>query len=281
MTIPAARPVDRAYFLAVRIIRHFLCLGWLETHVMNKTAPTDFFRNDCSTGERTDVHIRRVIEFAEMLWSLARIDGFDKLLLQLNDPLGIEGTFAELEVGKLLMICGVHFRFVVPQGTREKDYDLEIFMPDGRSAFADTKCKIESTSISPSTIKTSLNKAREQLPPDSPGMIFLKVPDVWLKASHQWVANDQGTETISSTIRAFLRGTGRIVSVKVYGAIIHLEGPHSLQFYEAREIDNEKSRFGTEWELFKELELFGTGPNWLTLMKIVNPLPSFTHPGLL
>lgn len=281
LTIPMAKPLERAYVLACRIIGSFLGPKWLEAHVLNETAPTDFFRNDWSTDERRAVHVRRVIEFAEMLWNLARIEGFNRLLSQLNDPSGIEGTFAELEVGKLLKIHAVAFRFVIPQGALKQDYDLEILMPDGRKAFADTKCKIESTSISSKTIKTSLNKAREQLPPDFPGMVFIKVPGAWLKNPHEWVANDPGSETIANTIRAFLRSTGRIVSVKAYGTIIHLEGGHSLQFCQVREIDNEKSRFGVGWELFSEPQFSGTGPNWLDLMRIIQPLPSLTHPGLL
>ena len=93
----------------MRVIWHFLGLSWVESHVMNKAAPTDFFRNDWSTDERRDVHFRRVIDFAEMLYNLQWTEGFERLLLQLNDNLGIEGTFAELEVGKLLMIHGVAF----------------------------------------------------------------------------------------------------------------------------------------------------------------------------
>jgi hypothetical protein len=227
--------------------------------------------------------MRRVIDFAEMLYNLQSIEGYDNCVAQLNDP-QLEGTLAELEVGKLLQIHGVRFRFIVPQGVSGMDYDLEVFMPDSRSAVADTKCKIESSSTSKSTIKSQLEKARSQLPSDSPGMVFLKVPQDWMVDAQQWVENEYGNETISSAVRSFLRNTGRIVSVKVYSSIIHVyqNRPGTVGLYRVWEFNNFTSRFGGDWHIFHKIAvLHGVGPRWVSLSQIVNPLPSITHPGVL
>ena len=280
-TMPFSNPSTRAYLLAGIIVRHFLGEAWIETNIMGEKGPTEFFRNDWGTSERRDVAIRRVIEFGEMLFNLQGAPGFEKCRFQLRDNLGIEGTFAEFEVGKLLQIHGMRFRFVVPQNELGMDYDLEVIMSDGRRAFADTKCKIESTSFTASTIEASLKKARRQLPADTPGMIFLKVPETWLKTENEWTVNGRSHDIIESAILSFLRNTRRIVSVKVYATIIHLEGTNSLQFYQLKEFDNPLAQFAGDWEIFKDISLHGTGPRWVDLISVANPASNPTHTGVL
>src|SRR5262249_53264970 len=74
------------------------------------------------------------------------------------------------------------FKFVTPTGVKGKDYDVGIEYTDGREACADAKCRLEGTELRADTVKNSLNKARSNnLPPDKPGIIFVKVPQTWLE----------------------------------------------------------------------------------------------------
>jgi hypothetical protein len=46
----------------------------------------------------------------------------------------LEGTYAELDFGRMLYLNNVPFRFVVPQGTTGLDYDIEVENPNGAAA---------------------------------------------------------------------------------------------------------------------------------------------------
>jgi hypothetical protein len=276
---PPGPPLWRTYALAMRVLTYFLGIGWMETNVMNKTAPTDFLRNDWSSPERRDFHFYRVISLAEMIFNLQWVGGFDNLVDDVRTNTQLEPRFAELEVGKLLHIYGVNFRFIVPQGTKGTDYDIELCMPDGRVALVETECKIETTAISSRTMKDTLEHARKQLPKDGVGIIFVRVPGDWFKVANEWLPNKFGAETVSKAIQSFLRNTTRIVSVKAYGTAIHLEDGFGVQLSEIREFDNDRT--GGKWSIFENGPAFGTGPSWVDFISIVSPLPSFTHPTIL
>jgi hypothetical protein len=68
------------------------------------------------------------------------------------------------------------------------------------------KCKVESTDLSEGTIRNTLDAARKQLPSGEPGLIFLKIPESWVRKS------DIGT-LLPRTVNDFLRGTSRVVAV--------------------------------------------------------------------
>jgi hypothetical protein len=70
------------------------------------------------------------------------MQGLGGVLVQLEDPLAIEGTLAELDVAKLLRMHDVAFRFVVPQAASQQDYGVEILIPNGRRAFVHTNVRL-------------------------------------------------------------------------------------------------------------------------------------------
>ena len=94
----------------------------------------------------------------------------------------VEATFAEFDFARFLYIHDIVFKFVTPIGMTGKDYDFGIVYADGREACADAKCRLEGTDIRADTVRNSLNKARtNNLPPDKPGIVFVKVPQTWLE----------------------------------------------------------------------------------------------------
>jgi hypothetical protein len=88
----------------------------------------------------------------------------------------IEGTYAELDLGRMLYSYKIDFQYIKRRGVKGKDYDVEITFPDGTITCTEAKCKIESTDLRADTICTSLNRACSQLPDDRPGIAFVKVP---------------------------------------------------------------------------------------------------------
>jgi hypothetical protein len=253
-----------AYRLCVAVLRHFFGEAWFNKYVMNATAPTDFLRRDFSTTERGEKHGFLVIALAETLFNLQHIEGFDACVAQM--ALGqIESTYAELEIGKLLSAHDIGFRFVERSGHKGNDYDLEIFYPGQMTVCADTKCKIETTEISTASIKNSLRDARGQLPPNRPGIIFVKVPQNWIEEA-------TFGESLMAGAEAWLRGTKRIVSIKFYVSVLVFADNKITHLMRYKEISDFRNRFDGQrnWDLFPEHDVVGPGwngmpRNWLRL----------------
>jgi hypothetical protein len=177
----------------------------------------------------------------------------------------IEATFAEFDFGRFLYLHDIAFKFITPTGTQGKDYDVAIEYADGREACADAKCRLEGTHVRVDTLRNSLNKARSNnLPPDKPGVIFVKVPQTWLE-------REDLREEISATVWAFLRNTQRVVSVVVYATVAtELAGqPMMLLRHRFHEFPNPSHRFdGTKsWTLFRDYKVpeawGGARPRWV------------------
>ena len=252
--------VDESFSLAAAILRHYFSEEWWNRWVMPETAKSNFLRIDESDQTRLDLTALRVIDLAEVLYNLQHVPGFDECIAKMRNG-DIEGTYAELDLGRMLYLNQVPFRYVVPQKVKGLDYDVEVEYPDGVTACAEAKCSIESTELGANTIKNKLDRARQQLPPDRPGIVFVKMPPRWMDAS----------EFLKITIDAaqdFLRGTRRVVSVKFYVSPNLIEAGYLKQQHAYKEISNPNSNFesGRNWNLFRQWNLppecNGMPPHW-------------------
>jgi hypothetical protein len=209
--LPAGRTmtgVEESLSLAAAVLRHFFSEDWWNRWVMPETAKPNFLRIDESDQNRLDLTALRVIDLAEVLYNLQHVPGFDECIAKMRNG-DIEGTYAELDLGRMLYLNQVPFRYVVPRKVKGLDYDVEIEYPDGMITCAEAKCSIENTGLGANTIKNKLDRARQQLPPDRPGIVFVKMPPKWMDAG----------DFLSATLgvaQEFLRGTRRVVSVKFY-----------------------------------------------------------------
>jgi hypothetical protein len=198
--------------LASGVLRAFMNADWVEQHVISGGRKKGFLSIDESDPYRREMSFFRVMDLAEVIYNLQLVPGFDESITRMRDG-DIEGTYAELDFGRMLYLNNVPFRFVVPQGTTGFDYDIEVEYPNGVIASADAKCKIEGTDFSANTIENTLKKARKQLPDDVPGIVFVKVPP-------RWIADEKCIAATLEVARSFLRTTRRVVSVKFYSSPI-------------------------------------------------------------
>ncbi len=122
----------------------------------------------------------------------------------------------------------------------------------GQIACADTKCKLEETARSERTVVSTLEEAREQLPRDKPGMVFVSLPQQW--------AIDDGVELTNflknSTEQFLRRGTQRIVSVKYHASMIYETRGKVWPIIFVAEFHNHHHRFsqGIDWSVFSEMD---------------------------
>jgi hypothetical protein len=252
--------VEESLSLAAAILRHFFGEAWWNRWVMPETAKPNFLRIDEFDQTRLDLTALRVIDLAEVLYNLQHVPGFDDCIAKMRNG-DIEGTYAELDLGRMLYLNQVQFRYVVPQKVKGLDYDVEVEYPDGVIACAEAKCSIESTELSANTIRNKLDRARQQLPPDRPGIVFVKMPPRWMDAS-------EFLKTTIGVAQDFLRGTKRVVSVKFYVSPNSIEGGYLKQEHAYKEISNPNNNFGSgrNWNLFRQWDLppeyNGMPPHW-------------------
>jgi hypothetical protein len=106
------------------------------------------------------------------------------------------------------------------------------------------------TTFSENGIRNALKAAREQLPNDKPGIIFIKTPEHWL-------ADENFRNNALLVARRFLGGVRRIVSVKFYVEPISFANNVMRIDLAYKEVSNSKTDFGDniDWNLFKKHDL--------------------------
>lgn len=219
---------------------------WVERHVVSDGRKKGFLSIDETNPYRREMSFFRVMDLAEVIYNLQAVPGFDECIARMREG-DIEGTYAELDFGRMLYLNKVPFRFVVPQGATGRDYDIEVLYPNGTIASADAKCKIEGTDFSPDTIENTLKQARKQLPASMPGIIFVKVPP-------RWISDANSVAAMIDVAKTFLRGTQRIVSVKYYSSPISFSDRVLRHDHAYKELSNPLTRFGenVDWSIFKK-----------------------------
>jgi hypothetical protein len=254
----------RSFWTSLAVIKYFLGEEWIEEHVGPQSAVGGFLRVAPGEGADTQISAFKIVDFAELLYNLQDVPGLDVCIDRIRRGT-IEPTYAELDLGRMLYCGGVEFRFVEPQQHKGLDYDIEIRLSDGVLVCADAKCKVDSTDFSVDTVRRSLEKARTQFPKDRPSIIFLKVPD-------RWIEQPLFGASLNDIAVQFLRGTGRIVSVKFYFSRTIYRDKMLKHEHVFKEISNPKNRFDSSrnWDMFAEPNAGGSWngmpPRWERLL---------------
>jgi hypothetical protein len=203
--------------IATIAIKYFLGREWIEKHLdPDATHPGPLTLK----GTPLDIELAKIrtVDLAESLFNLRKVEGLHVCVSHLQKARNPEPALAELHIAKMLYANDWQFRFVAPRGKRGDNYDFEIRYWN-QTVCGDTKCKIKSPTPDAKTVINTLKASRNQLPPDKPGVFFVKFPQQWM--------GHQGWEriTVDGAIEFFKQGSGRIISVAFYVEPIQLIGP--------------------------------------------------------
>lgn len=241
-------PTNRTFYLSVAILKYFLGEKWLEEHVEDNRRP-GYLRLDWENKTTNETQTFRIVDLAELFFNLQDVRGFDHCIQRMKEG-DIEGTYAELDLGRMLYSNEIEFHFVERSGKKRDDFDVEITF-NGTKLCADAKCKISSTTFSEKTVEHSLNRARSQFPKTRPSIVFVKLPPHWM-GGHGTASKDDLTRIAES----FLRRTGRVVSVKYYTSFIHWENGYVTHIQAFHEVNNRfnVNRFDPtrNWDMFRD-----------------------------
>ena len=243
----------QSFALASAVVRGFLGEKWYDRHVEPNKRKPGFLTMNETNAQTLDMSAFRIMDLAEILYNLQNVSGFDQCIAKMREG-DIEGTYAELDFGRMLYRRQIPFRYVVPRGLKGSDYDVEVIYPNGLVVCGDAKCKIEATEFSAKTIDDTLEAARRQLPNDRPGIVFVKLPPRWMEIP-------RFADICVAVARGFLRTTRRVVSVKYYTApITFRDGALHVQHF-AKEISNPLTDFEAfhDWDI---LPMMIMPPEW-------------------
>jgi hypothetical protein len=203
---------DVSQILANEIAIHYLGKAWYERYVLSASPHATYLGvNNNAAADKITAGILRYLEFAETLLNLQHMDGFEVVLDELSYG-KIESACAELDIARMLACFGLEFQFIAPVRGARLNYDLEICYPDGLKVCAETAAKFEGTDPKAKSITTSLKDSRTQLPDNRPGVIFVKVPE-------HWVRDVELARQITNVANGYLNQSKHIMSVKFYSPI--------------------------------------------------------------
>lgn len=201
------------------IIRYFLGDDWFRDHLLPDAHPNSFLRPDFSSAEVDANYSVRTLELAEMLLNLQFVRGFRRCLEHLALK-QIQSGLAELQIGQVLRLAGVSFRYV--EVDDETTVDVVFRLPAGIEAFGEIKCKEEDTPYSDATLSRALTKARQQIGKGNAGVVFVKVPSAWVEVSQSHAserADIRLPDAIVAAAKAAMRGSSRIKKIIFY--VVH------------------------------------------------------------
>jgi len=271
--LPAAHRSD--FTICFSIIREAMGVDWLTKHFDPETKKSGVFKLGPGISEEEITQNYRAIDLAECIINLKDIQGVGECLARLREAHNPEAGYAELHIGKMLYINQWPFRFVKPQGKRGNDYDLEIEFYEQKRC-GDAKCKVESTDISSETVTQTLKNSRTQLPPDGPGVFFMKIPQKWM-GNPEWQRI-----TVEGALDFFAMGTKRVLSVVFYVEPLHYKDGFLAQGHLYHEVLNPRHKFSghLDWRLMDRWKPPAKSPNgmppfWIRLSHFPTGLLGF------
>ena len=150
-------------------------------------------------------HAVRVTRLAECLFNLQLVPGIKHRVAMLKID-NLETALGEMECAALFTHPDLKLRFIVPGGTKGQDYEAEIVTPAGTVVCCEIKTKKETTNLSHNTIRSTLDKARKQLPKSKPGLVVLKIPE-------PWTAQRRSRAIVLAAVAQVLRQSNRLVAI--------------------------------------------------------------------
>jgi hypothetical protein len=120
--------VNTSLALGAAVVRGMLGEGWAEKRVYPSKRNRGFLTVNESSPEAIDLSAYKIIDLEELLFNLQHVPGFDECVDRMRRG-DFEGTYAELDFGRMLNWNNIQFQYVVPTGTKRSSYDVDIILP--------------------------------------------------------------------------------------------------------------------------------------------------------
>ena len=262
------------FSIATSVLRFFLGDSWTNQNVFSQHKDVAaehrdgraYLRTEHLDGDRTANlrHQLRVTNLASALLSLQGTPGIAHRIAMLKRG-DLESGLGELECAGILSAPEFHLRFVVPGpvGRKGDDYDVEFTTAGGQTVCCEVETKKESTVLTENTVYNSIEHARKQLPKNQLGLVFLRIPQEWIRPGSK--------EIIDKAVLRKLRQTQRIVAVVLAWEVSGRVGERFAVFYAFSEIPNRNSpRYSADVvQTITQRAGRYKNPNWIDLLSFI------------
>ncbi len=206
----------KMFGLSIAVLRNFLGNDWTNENVFKMhsnvskrhRAGRRYLKIEEIVPQNQFRYQHRVILLAELLFNLQEIRGVEKRIESIRTG-NLEATFAELEFAGHIKQAGLNFLFVMTSGVKGQDYDIDILLTSSRSVHCELKAKAEQHQLNETSIYHTLDTSRKQLPPNQPGIVFLKIPE-------EWIGQTKLKSILQENLQKFFRQTNRVVAVVLH-----------------------------------------------------------------
>jgi hypothetical protein len=186
----------------------------------SSTTSDPFFERPGPTDPVTWQYQARITSFADTLYALRVIEGFDIFCKRLRDQ-EAQASFYEGFSARMFLELG--YRIKVRPSTGIKGEDFDFIASKGDLTVNGEVTTLQGDSYSSETVLNALEKKRKQLPKEEPGVIFIVVPESWYEPGWRPVS-----EALREDAAEFCGKTRRI------NAIIVVSEEHETFGMEAR-----------------------------------------------
>ena len=237
--------------LAIEVLRYYLGKDWTNENVFSvhrdvakrNRLGRRYLKTEELVPENRFRYQHRIILLAELLFNLQEIRGVEQRIESIRRG-NLEATFAELESAGHIKQAGLNFFFVPTWGVKGRDYDIDVILSSRKSVHCELKAKAEQHELHETSIYRTLDASRKQLPPNEPGIVFLKIPE-------EWIGQTRLKSIFQENLQKFFRQTNRVVAVilrweqwsfhqnvkAAVATLYRMEPNHNSQFLDKEIID--------------------------------------------
>lgn len=255
---------DAEYYVlkvAQDIIGYYMGKKLLQERLLSRN---DSFFGISQDSESSYRYGFRVIRLAEILYNLQRTTGVEHRLGTLKHD-DLESILGEMECASFLYNADQNFRFVVPanDARRGSCYDAELTTAAGAIINCEMKAKSKETPMTAESVWNTCEHARRQLPKGKPGLILLRLPEVWSSTSDFKSVMRPGLEKA-------VRQSDRLVGIViVWESWFSTAGQERLCIYAYDAWLNKRSKLFDE-DIYRSISMLGTRPSsWASISQFV------------
>jgi hypothetical protein len=261
---------ETEYFLAHQILRFFLGNEWVEKRIFDNDPPATrqhhkgrkFLKSDSPGVDENVKHQDRIIKLAECLYNLQRIPGMPERLAKMEDD-DLESLYSEFECARIMSHPSLKLRLRKTTGSKRDDFDADITSPSGRLICCEIKAKEDTSEVTRKKIENSIEAARKQLPKNKPGLVWIRIPELW--------ASQIGTKGIvDEAVRRALRKSNRLVAILAAFQLWQSDGDGMLTQFRFTVAVNKASKYYGD-DIDAVIELLGSVQNdeWSPLRDLI------------
>lgn len=171
--------ISCAYVMAYELIKFYLGDDWASENVKSQEQYNMFMLNNIDEVNNDGfTHMHRVVELGDILFSLRKVKNFDLWCKKLRQ-IPTYSFFLEASIARNFISSG--FTVTIVKESKKKGEDFDFLVEKRGLEISVEITSKNSAELSSAKIRDTLRKKESQVPDCRPAILFLAVPETWIK----------------------------------------------------------------------------------------------------